>query len=281
METISYQGIADRIARAYLIQHGSVRKADVAQAMAAKPSCPKLFSYWHFHGCGYRKGLGTCNEPSHYQACSLPKADLRNGHLNQAAYSLYLFLRDVSGGDFVDWIDRKLEEADGSDSGNRGRALCSALLKPLGYIYGASAKVWSMSLSGLLLGADPARERWVAAGTSMIAVDTLVHNWFCRTGILNRLQAEHPYGPACYNDTGCRSIIDRLAARLDASAYNPEFPKSFPRFVQSAIWAFCAQQRLDLCNGNRIDDRACCQQADCPLYVTCDRLILHQPRPDA
>jgi hypothetical protein len=35
----------------------------------------------------------------------------------------------------------------------------------------------------------------------MIAVDTLVHNFLHRTGILHRLDASHAYGPACYH--GC------------------------------------------------------------------------------
>jgi hypothetical protein len=36
---------------------------------------------------------------------------LRNGHLNQMAYSLFLFIRDVAGGDLVAWIDEQLEAA--------------------------------------------------------------------------------------------------------------------------------------------------------------------------
>jgi hypothetical protein len=67
---------------------------------------------------------------------------------------------------------------------------------------GALRKVLSMALADLLLGADPNRERWVTTGASMIAVDTLVHNWLHRTGILRRLGAEHAYGPACYSCSG-------------------------------------------------------------------------------
>ena len=40
-----------------------------------------------------------------------------------------------------------------------------------GYLY----KVLHMSMANLLLGGDPTRERWVTAGTTMVAVDTLVH----------------------------------------------------------------------------------------------------------
>jgi hypothetical protein len=31
----------------------------------------------------------------------------------------------------------------------------------------------------------------------MIAIDTLVHNWLHRTGILHRFEADHAYGMAC------------------------------------------------------------------------------------
>jgi hypothetical protein len=35
---------------------------------------------------------------------------LRNGHRNQIAYSLYLFIRDVADGDLVGWIDDRWEQ---------------------------------------------------------------------------------------------------------------------------------------------------------------------------
>jgi hypothetical protein len=49
-----------------------------------------------------------------------------------------------------------------------------------------------------------------------------------------------------------------VAQRIDARQFNPEFPPPFPRFVQHAIWRYCAQSGLDVCNGNRIDDRQSC-----------------------
>ncbi len=281
IQTLSYQGIADRVATSYLNKHGSITIADIDAALNAKPACSKLISYWHFHGCGYRKAQASCREPYQFADCPVPKADLRNGNLNQAAYSLYLFMRDVAGGDFVSWLDTRLANADYPTAADRVRRLCHSLLEPLVHVYGASNKVWSMALAGLLLGADPARERWVAAGTGMIAIDRLVHNWLHRTGILDRCDAAHAYGPACYGQTGCAVMIDQLAAQIDARAFNSDFPKVFPRYVQSAIWAFCAQQRLDLCNGNHIDDRTRCDQSSCPLYDHCDRVTLHPPKAEA
>ena len=69
--------------------------------MAEQPSCPKLNCYWQFNDCGYRKLAWTCNEPNHLPACPLPLYPLRNGRLNQTAYSLFLFIRDLAGGDLA------------------------------------------------------------------------------------------------------------------------------------------------------------------------------------
>ena len=65
----------------------------------------------------------------------------------------------------------------------------------------------------------------------MIAVDTLVHNFLHRTGILHRFRAEHAYGVACYRPGGCADIIDTVAQQIDARQFNPA---AFPRSVQHA-----------------------------------------------
>jgi hypothetical protein len=44
--------------------------------------------------------------------------------------------------------------------------------------------------------------------------------------------------------------------------------------LQIAIWRLCAQNGLNLCNGNRIDDRYRCRNAECPLFVDCERVPL-------
>jgi hypothetical protein len=41
--------------------------------------------------------------------------------------------------------------------------------------------------------------------------------------------------------------------------------------VQLAIWRYCAQGYLNVCNGNRVDDRHACQNRYCQLYPQCDR----------
>jgi hypothetical protein len=69
--------------------------------------------------CRYQKGLQTCTEPHHFSSCSLPHHVLRNGHLNQTEYSLYLFIRDVADGDLVAWIDQQLTDAASKASPDR------------------------------------------------------------------------------------------------------------------------------------------------------------------
>ena len=132
-------------------------------------------------------------------------------------------------------------------------------------IYGMGHKILSMSLSDLLIGADPQREKWVSAGASMIAVDTLVHNFLHRTGILRRRGGDHPYGPACLFAGWLRGDhfwIWPVALTLGPSILT--FRLASPRFVQHAIWRFCAQSQRNICNGNRIDDRRGCQELFLP-----------------
>jgi hypothetical protein len=108
----------------------------------------------------------------------------------------------------------------------------------------------------------------------MVAIDTLVHNFLVRTGILGRFGADHLYGPACYQANGCADIIHTVAAQIDASQFNPRFPKTFPRFVQHAIWRHCAENGLNVCNGNRINDDAHCDNVYCQVRSMCDRVML-------
>jgi hypothetical protein len=112
VEALSFQGISDAVAAGYMDQHGSVCWAEIAEALSRNPSCPKLGGYWRFYSCRYRKGSETCSEPGRIDACPLPRHPLRNGRLNQMAYSLFLFMRDVAENDFVGWIDRQLGAVD-------------------------------------------------------------------------------------------------------------------------------------------------------------------------
>ncbi len=273
IEWLSFQGISDSVAAGYMARHGAVRWSHIAEAVSQAPSCPKLGGYWRFYDCRYHKGSGTCAEPTLIDACPLPRHPLRNGRLNQMAYSLFLFMRDVADDDFVGWIDRQLAAVD-SQSPDRLASLREAVIGPLRNVYGVADKVLAMALSSLLLAAGSGRRLWLEVGGTFVAVDTLVHNFLHRTGILRRLDADHPYGARCYRPGGCADIIGRVAQQIDARAFNPRFPTIFPRFVQIAIWRYCAENGLDICNGNRIDDDTRCDNTDCQLFRRCDRIAL-------
>ena len=277
IEAFSYQGIANRVAFEYMRRHGSVSWAEINRALKGNPGCPKLESYWAFAGCRYDKLSRTCAEPEHNHACPLPRHHLRNGRLNQTAYSLFLFMRDIADGDFVGWIEASMARAGSFHQPDELSGLREALIGPLRNVYGVADKVLAMSLSTLLIAAGAKRPRWRETGCSMVAVDTLVHAFLHRTGILRGLAAEHSYGPACYQPGKCADIITAVAHRIDARQFNPAYPSAFPRFVQKAIWTFCAQDELNVCNGNRIDDSRRCDNVYCQLFAKCERIALNSP----
>jgi hypothetical protein len=98
-------------------------------------------------------------------------------------------------------------------------------------VYGVSDKV---TRHGVARHSDrrwQPRPRWLEVGVPLIAVDTLVHHFLHRTGILNRLKTAHPYGLGCYQPGGCANIIRLVAKRINARQFNRTFPQVFPRAV--------------------------------------------------
>jgi hypothetical protein len=275
MEAFSFQGISDHAAYTYMDRHGRVSWRNIKGTMSGPLACPKLQSFSAFENCGYKKSARTCAKPKLLSACPLPKHRLRNGRLNQMAYSLFLFIRDVARDDLVGWIDHQLKKASKVAGTGKARTskLRNALIEPLREIFGVSDKTLNMTLAHVLMSAPRSKGLWLETGASMIAIDTLVHNFFHRTGILSRLDAQHPYGPACYSTAGCAEIIGRMAARINARRINP----IYPRAMQLAIWRYCAQMEMDICNGNQIDDWGRCMNARCPLFDQCDRIALQPP----
>ena len=85
----------------------------------------------------------------HIDGCPLPTHQLRNGRLNQMAYSLFLFIRDITDGDLVGWIDRQFQAADDSASLSRLAQLREAVIGPLREVYGVSDKVLNPGIVGL------------------------------------------------------------------------------------------------------------------------------------
>ena len=273
---LARQGISNHAAEVFLERNGSPTFLDIADHMSKDARCSRLRCHWSFESCGYRRLTSSCRTPHQQVGCPVTVIPARKGALAEAAIGLWLFVRDCcSNGDFVGWIDDRLAAADpGADASGRGVTMQKALLEPLTSIVGTGPKVWSMILAELLLGADPLRERWVTAGASFVAVDSLVHAFLHRTGCLQRLDAAHRYGPACYEPGGCTDVIASLAARIDAREFDPGAPAVFPRWVQSAIWSFCAADGWSVCNGTKIDDAVGCEQQSCPAFRHCSRLPL-------
>jgi hypothetical protein len=273
LTTFSYQGISDQVARNYIRENGNASWGQIADALRGGSPCPLLRSHWEFDGCRFDKTSFTCSEPDLISDCPLPRHRLRNGRLNQMAYSLYLFVRDIADGDLVGWIDQQLTPAGPLDEWETAQ---ERLLGPLRHIYGVSDKILTMTLSGILLGASDGRPAWFEAGKDMIAIDTLVHNFLHRTGILDDCGAQHGYGVGCYAPGGCADIVRAIAVQIDARAFNAQYPAVFPRFVQHAIWRYCAADGLDICNGNRIDDRKACEYKYCYIENICCRNSLYK-----
>lgn len=268
MHSFSYQGISDSISDAYIEAHGNASWLELRQLMVQRPgACPLLLSFRSYKGCGYRKLVQYCAKPEHMAGCPVPVPILRKGALNQLAVSLYLFLRDECDLDLVAYIDRQVA----SSNVDEGRA---RLITAFGQIHAISSKLLNMALSDLLLLGGRSRPGWRQVGLGMIAVDSLVHNFLHRTGILAAFGRQHAYGAVCHGHKGCSEIIREISGAIDARAFNPAYPADFPRFVQHAIWSFCAEQGLNVCNGRNIDDRFACSQTTCPVWTNCKRVPL-------
>lgn len=276
MAALSYQGISDTAARSFMEDHERPAWRKIAAGIETG-SCPLLRSYWDFHGCRYRKAAQACAKPNLFSSCPLPRHEFRNGNLNQLAYSLLLFIRDIADGDIVAWIDQRLAEAGSGPHEGRLRRMSQALITPLLGLHGASYKVLNMALADLLIIGKAHYPLWGEVGVSLIAVDRLVHNFLERTGILRRAQASHRYGPRCYGPTGCAAVLLALSEDIDARQFNRTFPRNFPRYIQHAIWAYCAGEGLNVCNGHRIDDVTRCRNRECRLFNACDRMRLSPP----
>jgi hypothetical protein len=223
---LSYQGIADQIAYDYMEQHGYVSWEDINQKLAQGVTCPKLKSYWHFHGCRYTKLSRTCAEPDHIARCPLPTHDLRNGHLNQTAYSLYLFIRDIAAGDLIGWIDQRLQAASSLAGPDRVARMRDALIAPLREIYGVSDKVLAMALSSILLGAPKQLRLWREVGASR---STPSFTTFCTAPA--SCIGSAPTMPMVRPATGAAAALRSLQPWPNGSMPAPSIrrsPRSFP-----------------------------------------------------
>jgi hypothetical protein len=170
---------------------------------------------------------------------------MKRGALNQMAFSLYFFLRDVCRRDFYTYLTEHFGQAGGAIND-----LLETFIKKVTAIVNVGPKLAHMALSCLFLTAYPGWD-YRRVGAQMIAVDTLVHNFLHRTGMLDSYQLDHPYGPRCHTQAGCLGVIHDLAIRIDCREFNPTLPPHFPRFIQYYIWAYCGQSGENICNGNK------------------------------
>jgi hypothetical protein len=210
--------------------------------------CPKLATFETFKGCGYRKGTKTCSVPAFLKECPLPAFDMKRGALNHMAFSLYFFLRDVCYGDFYTFARDHFGQCRPGDRATT--ELLDGFITKVAAIANVGPKLAHMALAWLFLTTYPGWD-YRHVGEEMIAVDSLVHNFLHRTGILHDYRLDHPYGSRCHAQDGCLGVIQDLSRRLDCREFNPSLPAHFPRFIQYHIWAYCGQAGEDICNLNK------------------------------
>jgi hypothetical protein len=174
--------------------------------------------------------------------------DMKRGALNQMAFSLYFFLRDVCQRDFYAFVTQHFGE--GQQTGKAISDLLQSFIGKITAIANVGPKLAHMALAWLFLTTYPGWD-YRRVGHHMIAVDSLVHTFLHRTGILANYGADHLYGPRCHADTGCLGVIEDLARRIDCREFNPTLPANFPRFIQYHIWAYCSQAGENICNLNK------------------------------
>ena len=210
--------------------------------------CPKLVSFEAFKGCGYRKTANKCTEPAFLKSCPLPRFDMKRGALNQMAFSLYFFLRDVCRRDFYAYVREHFGQGQLADGAMN--ELLQGFIGKITTIANVGPKLAHMALAWLFLTRYPGWD-YRQVGLHMIAVDSLVHTFLHRTGILANYEVDHAYGPRCHAETGCLGVIDDLARRIDCREFDPTLPANFPRFIQYHIWAYCGQGGENICNLNK------------------------------
>jgi hypothetical protein len=278
MVALSFQGIGDDIVLGYMEEHGMITYFQIARRLGKHRRefgrlCYKLKSFDSFKGCGYQKGRVRCKNSIMLKRCPVRTHDMLKGVLNVKAYSFFFYIRDVCQGDMINHFDKIIgKHFKGSIGDSEALLARSELVSDFTRVFGIGEKLANMTLSFLMC-ANPDNPTWIRVGQAMVAVDSLVHNFLHRTGILRFYELEHNYGPACSNR--CAYILDILIRKIDAREFNPAYPEYFPRFVQYSIWRFCSLAAHDICNGVKINDSQPCRRKDiCPVFRLCDRITL-------
>ncbi len=211
-------------------------------------TCPKLATFEAYQDCGYRKTAKTCSNPDLITTCPVPQLDMKKGVLNQMAFSLFFFLRDVCRGDFYRFV--KDQFGDGALPEEELGERIQGFIDQVSRIHNVGPKLVDMVFSHIFFTQAPGWD-YQAIGVRMVAIDTLVHNFMAKTGTLDYYGKPHKYGPKCHSQDGCVGVIEEIAGDLDCRKYHPSYPAYFPRLIQVYIWAYCAMNGENICNGNK------------------------------
>ena len=278
MKALSLQGIGDEIVNSYRRAHGDITYFQISNRLNKQRKrhrlfCSRLRSFKRFKGCGYRKGKFTCNNPTMLMRCPVRRHDLLKGVLNVKAYAFFFYIRDICQGDLISHFNRIIKKYIETSNPDPSAIIDARndLVADFKQIFGVGDKLANMTLSFLLL-ADQDNKSYARVGQTMIAIDSLVHNFLHRTGILKFYDCQHNYGPGCSKN--CVPVIDSLSKMIDARQFNEAHPEYFPRFIQFSIWRFCTISGENICNGININDAKPCKQKNCPVYLLCDHVIL-------
>jgi hypothetical protein len=248
VESFLLSGGGDQSNRGYYAKQTHKPTYNRVKRALEAAQCPKLATFETFKGCSYRKTSTKCSDPAFLSSCPLPTFDMKRGNLNQMAFSLFFFLRDVCRRDFYTFAKQHFGE--GQPAAPTVNDLINGFIGKVISIANVGPKLAHMALAWLFLTAYPGWD-YRHVGERMIAVDSLVHNFLHRTGILDSYLLDHPYGPRCHSQTGCLGVIQDLANRIDCREFNPALPAHFPRFIQYHIWAYCAKNGENICNLNK------------------------------
>lgn len=275
MGAFSYQGVSDEIADSFIEEHGNITHRQITiKLIKLGRKCSKLSNFESFTNCGYKKNKESCNNLRMYNSCPLPTHNLRKGALNQLAYSLYFFKRDVCQDDFIGFIDKCFKKYETEKEGpNKSKQMQKDITERFCLIYGVNNKLSNMALADMLIGWDKKKSDWMRVGCSMIAIDSLVHNFMHRTGILKYYKAEHRYGE-CYDENSCFDIIYNLSNKINCNKIFSSYPEFFPRHIQFSIWRFCSKGNSNICNGNNINKIQYFCKNNCAFDNICSKIPL-------
>ena len=271
VEALSYQGIADRIAYDYMQRHGRARWARIMASLARNPPARSSAATG-----GSTTAIPQGNDnvrrawphrrlrPAQPPAAHRPADQIGVRPVPVHARLPMTISWTGSIGNWLRWIPNPL-------TGSLPCARPSSV---------RSQRLWGGRQGlgdGLVVAAAERRQRrplWRRSRRDFVAVDTLVHNFVHRTGILRRLGAEHPYGVGCYRPADALTFSGSLAATSTPGSSIRPSPRRFRGSCRMRSGGYCAENGLDVCNGNRIDDRQPLRQRHCQLFRRCDRVAL-------